>query len=174
MANHRHSALLLGTTELISPFMSNEWKINNQGQTVARARRHPRLHTSTVQLSDGTQLRLTPTGQSRVSALDADDMVLASVTRRSWWGRNWNIASQQFTYELVSHPRPRRWMFSVGGAPIAELSGSFVSYNRVKVESNLGVPLIAVLLGWHVIARPWEAASEPRGLIPAPQPTPDK
>ncbi len=60
-------------------------------------------------------------------------------------------------------------MFTVGGSSVAELSGSFVSYNRVRVESNIGVPLIAVLLGWHVIARPWEAAAEPGGLVPAPR-----
>jgi hypothetical protein len=29
------------------------------------------------------------------------------------------------------------------------------------------VPVPAVLLAWHVIARPWEAANEPRHLVPA-------
>ena len=107
------------------------------------------------------------TGQSTVSAVDEGQTEVARITRTSWWGRRWEISAQQFSYELISHPRPRRWAFAVGGAPVAELSGSLLSYNRVTVESNIGVPLIAVLLGWHVIARPWEAAAEPRGLVPA-------
>ena len=109
---------------------------------------------------------LTPTGQSTVTALTEDETEIARVTRTSWWGRHWEISAQQFSYDLISRPRPRRWMFAVGGSSVAELAGSLVSYNRVRVESNIGVPLIAVLLGWHVIARPWEAAAEPGGLVP--------
>lgn len=168
----RHSPLLLGTTRLVSPIASNVWRVENQGRVVAVARRHPRLHTSTVETEGGGAYRLTPLEASVVAALDPDGTELGRITRRSWWGRSWDITSQQFAYELISHPRPRRWMFAVGGSPVAELSGSLFSYNRVIVETNLGVPLPAVLLAWHVIARPWEAAAEPGGLVPARRPTP--
>jgi len=167
MASSPHSRLVLGTTDLRSPLFSNRWSVSNGGRVVAVARRHPRLHTSTVVFDDETRLLLTPTGHSVVSAMSTDESEVARITRTSWWGRHWQITAQHFSYELVSHPRPRRWMFAVGGSSVAELRGSIVSYNRVRVESNIGVPLIAVLLGWHVIARPWEAAAEPGGLIPA-------
>jgi hypothetical protein len=169
MAQVPYMQLLIGETTLHSPPFSNEWRMQNGGRTLAGARRHPRLHTSTVFFADQTRIVLTPTGQSTVSAVDENETQLATITRNSWWGRTWQIAAQQFSYELISHPRPRRWMFAVGGSSVAELSGSMFSYNRVRVDSNIGVPLIAVLLGWHVIARPWEAAAEPGGLVPSRQ-----
>lgn len=170
MATAPHAVLLLGTTELTSPPFSNEWRLENGGRRLAVARRHPRLHTSSVSFPGGSRLTLTPTGQSTVSAVDTSESEVARIVRTSWWGRHWTVTAQQFSYELVSHPRPRRWAFAVGGSPVAELSGSLLSYNRVKVETNIGVPLIAVLLGWHVIARPWEAAAEPGGLVPTRTP----
>lgn len=169
MAQSAYGMLLLGTTELRSPPFSNEWRVHNAGKVIAVARRHPRLHTSSVEFESGARSLLTPTSRSTVSAVDEREVEVARITRTSWWGRHWQITAQHFSYDLVSHPRPRRWMFAVGGSSVAELSGSFVSYNRVRVESNIGVPLIAVLLGWHVIARPWEAAAEPGGLVPAPR-----
>jgi hypothetical protein len=66
----------------------------------------------------------------------------------------------------VSDPRPRRWSIQVGGSKTADIKGSLVSYNRVDVRASIGLPLSALLLAWHVIARPWEAAAEPRGLVP--------
>lgn len=170
MAHAPHAALVIGTTELISPPFSNQWIVRNGGRDLAMARRHPRLHTSTVRFPDGSRLTLTPTGHATVSAIDASDGEAAKIVRTSWWGRHWNVTAQHFSYELVSHPRPRRWAFEVGGSPVAELRGSLVSYNRVRVDSNIGVPLIAVLLGWHVVARPWEAAAEPGGLVPSREP----
>ncbi len=169
MAAAPHATLLLGTTELRSPAFSNVWHVENGGRKLAIARRHPRLHTSTVRFPDESAVTLTPTGQSTVSAVDAAGTEVARIVRTSWWGRHWEVTAQHFSYELISHPRPRRWAFAVGGSPVAELAGSLLSYNRVRVETNIGVPLIAVLLGWHVIARPWEAAAEPGGLRPAQQ-----
>lgn len=166
MAIAPYATLLLGTTELTSPPFSNEWRLENGGRRLAVARRHPRLHTSAVSFPGGSRLTLTPTGQSTVSAVDESGNEVARILRTSWWGRHWAVSAQHFSYELVSHPRPRRWAFAVGGSPVAELAGSLISYNRVRVETNIGVPLIAVLLGWHVIARPWEAAAEPGGLVP--------
>lgn len=169
MAHAPHATLLIGTTELRSPVFSNEWHVENGGRKIAIARRHPRLHTSTVRFPDGSAITLTPTGQSTVSAVDGTETEVAKIVRTSWWGRHWEVTAQQFSYELVSHPRPRRWAFTVGGSAVAELAGSLASYNRVRVETSIGVPLIAVLLGWHVIARPWEAAAEPGGLVPSRQ-----
>lgn len=109
---------------------------------------------------------LDPHGTGVVRALDDDGNEFARVVRRSWFGRRWDLVSQHWNFELASHPRPRAWAIEIGGAPAAEIRGSLVSYNAVDVNAMIGVPLAAVLLSWHVIARPWEAVAEPSGLRP--------
>ena len=79
-----------------------------------------------------------------------------------------------YNYELISDRRPRAWTISLGGSPIADFRGSLVSYNHVRGNSLIAVPMSAVLLAWHVIARPWEAAAEPRGLVPVQQPAAER
>ena len=37
----------------------------------------------------------------------------------------------------------------------------------MKFDNQVAVPLSALLLSWHVVARPWEAAAEPRVFVPA-------
>lgn len=69
---------------------------------------------------------------------------------------------------LGRSPRPRSWRFDIGGSAIAELSGSLVSHNRVDGNAMLALPSPALMLAWHVVARPSEAAAAPSGLIPAP------
>jgi hypothetical protein len=100
-----------------------------------------------------------------VQALDPDGEELARITRTSWFGRSWDIASKRWAYELKSDPRPRRWQVVVGGTSVAQISGSLVSYNRVKVDAPLAMPILVLALGWHVIARPWEAAAAPTTLV---------
>ncbi len=132
---------------------------------VAAMTRHPRDHTSTVELSDGTRWRLVPAGWGLVRALE-DGVEIARITRRSWLGRHWDLAAPTWHYHLVSDPMPRRWYVAVGDQVVARIAGSLVSYNRVDIDAPLGIPLAATMLAWHAIARPWEAAARPAGLIP--------
>ena len=162
--------MVTGDLELTSPWFSNEWWLVQQGEDLAQIRRHGRLYVSDIHLADGTEWLLEPFGPGIVRAVERDGSEFARVVRRSWMGRRWDLTSKQFGYELVSDPRPRRWFISLGGAPAAEISGSLISYNAVDVTASIGVPLVAVLLAWHVIARPWEAAAEPRGLVPSRTP----
>lgn len=161
--------LITGSAELRSPWFSSRWELLANGEVLARIRRMGRLYVSTVSLPDGSLWVVEPAGTSAVRLLDSPDHEVARITRQSWWGRRWNVTGERFSYDLVSHPTPRRWRFELGGSTIAELSGSLVSYNRVRVESLLALPVPALILGWHVIARPWEAAAAPRGLVPEPR-----
>ncbi len=160
-------AVLYGSGELVSPWMSNQWRMFQGTEEIARLRRLGRIHVSLATLRDGTRLLIEPYEHSVVRALDADRQEVARITRRSWLGRRWDLTATTFAYELVSHPRPRRWQLKLGQTPVADITGSLVSYNRVKVESFLAIPVVAVVLAWHVIARPWEAAAAPRTLVPA-------
>jgi hypothetical protein len=158
-----------GTARMTSPWFSPAWRLVDwQGVTVAEMRRYPRMHVSTVHFTDGTAWILEPEGWGVVRALDVERNEVGRVTRQSWMGRRWQITAPQWAYDLVSDPIPRRWHLAVGGATIATISGSLVSYNSVTVATVLAVPAAAVILAWHVIARPWEAAAAPRGLVPAP------
>lgn len=173
MARNYADHLITGSVELVSPWFSNEWELVSAGGILATMQRLGRIHVSTVTLPDDSRWIIEPAGTSTVRMLDGPDHEIARIVRQSWWGRKWAVSGGRFGYDLVSHPVPRRWRFEVGGSTIAELAGSPFSYNRVRVESMLALPLPALLLGWHVIARPWEAAAAPRGLVPAPRPKPD-
>ncbi len=139
--------------------------------TIAAMTRHPRDHTSTVELADGTRWRLVPTGWGLIRAIEDGDEI-ARITRRSWLGRHWDLTATTWHYRLTSDPMPRRWHVTVGDQVVARISGSLISYNRVDIDAPIGVPLAATMLAWHVIARPWEAASRPAGLIPVIEPAP--
>ena len=162
--------MVYGNLELRSPWFDNRWELRQGDQRLARLQRLGRLYVSRVELPDGCQWMLEPHGTGVVRAVDADGTEIGRVERLSWLGRRWNLVSQTFNYELDSHPRPRAWAITIGGATLAEIRGSLVSYNKVDVNAMIGVPMVAVLLAWQVIARPWEAAAEPRGLVPAARP----
>lgn len=166
MVRPKPQSILRGEAHLESPWFSNEWRLVNQGIEVARLRRFPRLHVSAVRLADGTEWTLEPDGFAVVKAIDADGTEVGRITRRSWWGRRWDVTGPGFSYELVSHPVPRRWHVEVGGSTFAEIKGSPISYNTVAIEAPLSLPTAAAVLAWHVIARPWEAAAAPKGLVP--------
>ena len=166
----RQTRSLLGTAELTSPAFSNTWIVSQGGTPIARIRRHPRVFISTVRLDDGTRWVLEPAGRGVVRAVE-DGAEIAKITRRSWVGRRFDIEGIGFAYGLISLPMPRSWIIAVGGSQVASISGSLVSYNRVRFEGLLSVPLVAVLLSWQVIARPWEAAAEPGRLLPLPMTT---
>ena len=135
---------------------------------IATLRRLGRLHISRLYLPGGEEAVLVPEERSVVTALDDAGDELARITRTSWFGRRWEVSSKKWAYELVSDPRPRRWQITVGGTPVAQITGSLVSYNRVDIEAPLGVPVLVVALAWHVIARPWEAAAAPSTLVASP------
>ena len=145
--------------------MSNRWRLLGNDGEVATLRRLGRLHISRIYLPNGEEAVLAPQGRSVVSALDTEGSELARITRTSWFGRSWEISSKRWAYELKSDPRPRRWQITVGGTSVAQISGSLVSYNTVKIDAPLGVPILVVALAWHSIARPWEAASAPATLV---------
>jgi hypothetical protein len=168
MAERGLAGVVYGTAQLVSPLMSNKWRLVSSDGDVAQLRRQGRLHISRIALPNGEEAVLAPHGQSVVHALDEDGNELARITRTSWLGRRWEITSQRWFYELVSDPRPRRWQLTVGGTPVAQISGSLVSYNRVTIDAPLGIPILVVALAWHVIARPWEAAAAPTTLVASP------
>lgn len=168
MADRGFFAMIYGDAEMISPFMSNRWRLLDSGAEVARLRRFGRLHISRLYLPSGEEAVITPHEHSAVVALDGEGVELARITRTSWLGRRWEVTSKQWAYELVSDPRPRRWQVKVGGTSVAQMSGSLISYNRVRVDAPLGIPMLVLALGWHVVARPWEAAAAPSTLIAAP------
>ena len=67
--------------------------------------------------------------------------------------------------ELRSEPLPRRWSIRVGSEPVGRLTGGLLSYNHLDVHTDIGVPLTALVLAWHVLARPWEQAAAPGSLV---------
>ena len=156
---------ILGHAELRSLPMSSEWTLMVDDSEVAKMRRFPRRRLTSVQLADGAVWSVMPESWGVIKAFEGDAEI-AHITRRSWWGRRWEIESTGFAVDLVSRPRPRRWDMTVGGQPIAEIAGSLLSYNRVDVDAKLSVPVSAVVLAWQVIARPWEQAAHPLALIP--------
>ena len=156
-----------GQAELTSPWFSNRWTLSQQGNVLATLRRMGRIYVSAADIAGAGRILIEPCGQGTVRAVDASGEEIAHIERQSWLGRRWEISGLGYAYELVSDPRPRRWHIGVSNAPVAELSGSLISYNHVTIDTGLALPIPVVLLSWHVIARPWEAAAEPRGLIPA-------
>ncbi|MCB2224786.1 MAG: hypothetical protein KQH83_11520 [Actinobacteria bacterium] len=154
-----------GEARFTSTPFSNRWELWSEGERLATLTRHPRHHTSEAVLADGTALLLRPEGWGAVAAL-SDGKETARVTRRSWWGRRWEITSPLFGYDLTSDPLPRRWTIRVGDVPIARLAGGMLSYNRLAVHADLAVQVPALVLAWHVLARPWEAAAAPGSLVP--------
>jgi hypothetical protein len=159
---------LVGTHHFHSRLFSNDWLLVRDDEVVARVRRIPSLHVSRVAFPDGGRLELRPAGWGTVIAEgDAED---ARIDRESWWGRLWRVSGKGFSYELTSDHLPRRWTLRVGGHPVARIAGTLWSYNRMTIQPDFAVPVHAVLLSWHVLARPWEAAATPRVLVPQSRP----
>ena len=172
MAERGLYGMVYGTAEMASRFMSNRWELLVDDEPVAELQRSGRLHISRIAVPNGETATLTPHGQGVVLALDDAGTELGRISRRSWLGRLWEIESKKWAYDLESDPRPRRWQVTVGGTSVAQISGSLVSYNRVTVDAPLGVPILVIALGWHVIARPWEAAAAPGTLVATSQDEP--
>jgi hypothetical protein len=156
---------LVGPHTFRSGLFSNDWMLfDRDGKEVVRVRRIPSRHTSHVTFPDGETLELRPEGWGTVVAVG--DQEGAHIERESWWGGRWGVSGKGFDYELTSDHLPRRWTLRVGGHPVARFAGTLWSYNRVAIEPDFALPVHAVLLSWHVLARPWEATAAPRVLVP--------
>jgi hypothetical protein len=152
--------MVTGAAELRSALFSNHWSLISRGDELARIRRFPKRHMSVVRLADGTLWTIEPARWGLVRAVE-DGRAIAEIERLSWWGRQWEVRSPAFALPLVSRPAPRRWYLAVGAEPVAELAGSMISYNRLRIDPSMAVPVVAVVLAWQVVCRPWEAAAYP-------------
>lgn len=161
---------MTGEVRFKSRLFSNVWVMTSADGVLARLRRIPSTHTSLVTLADGTALEVEPEGWGTV--VIAGDTQSARIVRESWWGRRWSVTGLGFAYDLTSDPMPRRWSLRIGGHPVAHLAGTPWSYNRMMVHADVGIPVHALILSWHVLCRPWEAAAAPRTLRPQQPPPP--
>ncbi len=157
--------VVTGACRFDSAMFSNRWRLSTGDGLLADLHRDPTRHTSTVALADGTRIDLIPNGWGTIEAI-VDDEILSRIDRRSWWGRRWEISGSGFGCDLTSDALPRRWTFRLGGAPIGRLAGTMWSYNHLDVEADVSIPVHAMVLAWHVLARPWEQAAAPGSLVP--------
>jgi hypothetical protein len=160
---------IAGEVRFFSRPFSNEWRLTVADRELAVLRRVPSRHISEVATADGTRYRLQPEGWGTVVALE-EEAERGRITRRSWWGRAWDLTSPVFGYALTSDPLPRRWTLRVGNEPVGRLAGTPFSYNRLRVLTDVAVPVLPLVLCWHVLARPWEAAAAPGSLVAQPRP----
>ena len=152
-----------GSGEMRSAFLSRDWELRKEGGLIAVGRRQVWRRTSEVELSDGRQWLISPAGWGTVELTERDD-VLARGQRLNWVGRAWDLTGESFAYELRAQSMAlRRWAIELGGGPVAHLNGGVASFNRLRIEANLPVPLEAVMLSWHIIVRAWEAAASAAG-----------
>lgn len=156
--------MVIGEARFTSKVFSNRWQVLVHGEPEATLQRDPSRHLSSVRFADGTTLELVPEGWGTVVAR-AGDEEWGRITRTSWWGRSWDLNARGFACELRSDPLPRRWSIRVGSEPVGALTGGLFTYNHLDVHTDIGVPLTALVLAWHVLARPWEQAAAPGSLV---------
>ncbi len=146
-----------------SPLFSRTWELRQNDAVIAVAHRSVWRRTSEVALPDGREWLIRPSGWGIVELLERES-ALARAERHNWLGRVWDVTGQSFGYELRARSMAlRRWSLELGGGAIARLSGGVASFNRLRVEADLPIPLEAVMLSWHVIVRAWEAAAAAAG-----------
>lgn len=156
---------VVGECRFSSGLFSNRWTLTRGGELVAELQRDPTRHISHGAFVDGTRFSLIPNAWGTIE-LRTDDGLLARIDRRSWWGRRWEIGGSGFACDLTSDPMPRRWTLRIGGQPIGRLAGTAWSYNSLVARTDVSTPVHALVLAWHVLARPWEQAATPRVLVP--------
>lgn len=160
---------VVGDCRFESALGSNRWRLLQDRKVLAELQRVPTRHTSLLRLPGSPEIELRPAGWGTVVALQGDTEV-GRVVRRSWWGRRWQVSGPAFACDLVSDPLPRRWSLRFGSEPVGRLAGGLLSYNHMAVHTDLAVPVVALALTWHVLARPWEAAAAPGALVPQREP----
>jgi len=158
--------MVYGTCRFESALMSNRWRLLKGKEVLAELQRVPSRHISILTLPGQPPIELAPHGWGTVVARQGG-RELGRVVRQTWWGRRWALSGPGFACELTSDPVPRRWSLRFGAEPVARLSGGLFSYNRLKVNTHVAVPIASLALAWHVLARPWEAAAAPGALVPA-------
>jgi len=152
-----------GTGEMRSPFLSRSWELRQDGGLIAVGRRRVWRRTSEVELNDGRHWAISPSEWGVVELTERDE-VLARGERRSFMGRSWELTGESFGYELLAQSMAlRRWSIELGGGQVAQLTGGVASFNRLRIEAHLPVPLEAIMLSWHIIVRAWEAAASAAG-----------
>ncbi len=157
--------VVVGDSRFESGLFSNRWTLLRDSEPLAEMHRDPSRLVTIGSFSNGTTFHLTPNGWGTV-VMEVDDVVLARIDRRSWWGRRWEISGTGFACDLTSDRMPRQWSFRIGGQPIGRLAGSLLSYNKLEVHTDIATPVHALVLAWQVLARPWEQAAAPRTLVP--------
>lgn len=163
--------VVFGTCRFESVVFSNRWRLVQDRKVLAQLQRVPTRHVSLVQLPDGSRIELRPFGWGTVVAYRGEEEVGRAV-RRSWWGRQYELTGPGFACELTSDPLPRRWSLRYGTEQVGWLAGTLWSYNLLRVQADVAVPISSLALAWHVLARPWEAAAAPGALVPAREPYP--
>ncbi len=158
--------VVIGDCRFESRFFSNRWRLVQRDAVIAELRRMPSRHMTMLHLPDQQPVELRPARWGTVIAADPDGNERGRIERQSWWGRRWEISGSGFACALTSDPLPRRWTLRFGTEPVARLSGTPWSYNQLAVHTDVAVPVTALALAWHVLARPWEAAAAPGALIP--------
>lgn len=152
-----------GTGEMRSPLFSRAWELRKDGALIAVGRRFVWRRTSEIELDDGRHWLISPAGWGVVELTERDEL-LARAERQNWLGRAWDLTGESFGYELLAKSMAlRRWSIELGGGSVAQLDGGVASFNRLRIEANLPVPLEAVMLSWHIIVRAWEAAASAAG-----------
>lgn len=164
----RRPLTVLGDATLTSPLFSNEWTLSQGEHVIARMVRHGRHHLSTAEVINNEKWAILPAGWGTAIAT-SEEGELGRIERRSILGLRWDLTCGGFGYDLVNRPRFRSWAIEVAGSPVAELRGSWLSYNAMKITSSLSVPVVAILLTWHVVARPWEQAAAAKPALPHQQ-----
>jgi hypothetical protein len=156
--------MVIGEAEFTSRAFSNQWQVLARDELQATLKRDPSRHTSSGRLADGSVIELAPDGWGTVVATVGGDE-RGRIVRTSWWGRSWDLTADGFACELRSDPLPRRWSIRVGSEPVGRMAGGAFSYNHLDVHTDIGVPLVGLILFWHVLARPWEQAAAPGSLV---------
>jgi hypothetical protein len=155
----------VGDCRFESTPLSNRWHLLQGHKVLAELQRVPSRHVSLMRYTGSPEIVLRPAGWGTVVAIWGNHEI-GRVVRRSWWGRHWHLSAQGFACDLTSDPRPRHWSLRFGTEPVGHLGGGLLSYNHVKVHTDIAVPLVCLALAWHVLARPWEAAAAPGTLVP--------
>jgi len=146
-----------------SPLFSRVWQFTGPSGPLGEATRSVRRRSSTITLIDGTEWTVLPQAWGHLVLVQAGQRI-GDATRESRSGRIWRVSGQSFSYELgVESMLRRRWQLGPSGSPIATIHGGAISFNTIRVETGLPVPLEAIMLAWHPIVRAWEAAAAVQG-----------
>lgn len=114
-------------------------------------------------LADGTEWWIAHDGWDDIVVYDAADTRIAHAHRKDVLGRTWDLDVGRTSFELACESMlRRRWTLGPPGAPFASVHGGMVSFNSMRIETGLSIPIGSALLAWQIIVRSWEAAAASR------------